>query len=1259
MSYRSLSLCALVLFSTSVALAQQTGSPAKLHPALIDRLDREPGPAKTWVFFADKGLTSREAMDAALNDVERTYNSHALQRRALRGDNAARGGRLVDEHDIPVHQAYIDAVLDSGVAIDNTSRWLNAITVYATREQATQIAKLPFVDRLEPVARSWRKTKPIESAALPEPQPASDDGSRSINYGVSATQLTQINLPNLHDAGYTGQGVIIGILDTGFRRDHAAFTNPAKPLQVLAEYDFINNDNNTGIQPGDPSDQHTHGTLILGCIAAYLPGTVVGGAFDAQFVLAKTEDTTQEVPAEEDDYVAGLEFTESHGVDMTTSSLGYIDWYTQAQLNGVTAVTTIAMNIHTSLGVHHTNAAGNENHDTNPATSHLIAPADAFKCLTIGAISSSGAIASFSSDGPTADGRVKPELLARGVGTATVSTTGTSGTTTADGTSLSTPLAACAVACLIQARPWWNVNAMRENLFNTADYFVQNGTYDPQYVRGYGVINAFAAYNTCTSQGVITLDANRYACADVVGLHLLDCDLDTNHNFVETAQINLASTSEPAGETVTLVELGAGAGQFDGVLNIATTNAPGVLLVAPGDTITATYLDGNDGQGGQNIIRIDTAAVDCTPPTISNVEALNVGPRSATVRFNTNEPARATVHYGLSCDNLDLVASVATFSTTPTVTLNQVLDDLTYYYSVEATDEAGNTIASNNGGACYSFTTPDVPDYFTELFTSNNDLDYHSIEFTPNGSGYTGCAYPILNLPVDPNGGISIAFTQDDQFKTINLPTGQTVPFFGGAYPRLYVSSNGFLTFGDGDTTAVETVAAHFSRRRVAALFDDLSPQVSQARTTYKLLEDRIAITFWNVPENGTTNSNTFQIELFFGGLIRLSYLGIAANDGLTGLARGTGTPSDFYMSDLTTLDQCGPRPPLAYDVSAQTDVNTNVDLTLSAIDDGQPGPLSYEILSLPARGRLIDPGAGPILAAPYTLVDFGHVVSFDPPTYFKGAVAFNYRVDDGGSAPNGGLSNTALAAVMVGSSELIYDFPLNANPGWAFAGQWAFGDPLGQGGASAGSPDPQNGFTGTNVYGVNLAGNYSLSIGGPHTLTTAPLDLTHVTDVRLVFRRWLNTDYPPYVRSKVEATADGDNWATLWEHTGSVPITDNLWLRQEFSLSAVADDQPAVRVRWSYQISSGAWAYSGWNIDDIQVWGLVQLTPAVCAGDLSCDGVVDFFDIDPFVAALSYPNGIGWPGECPWISGDCDDDGDVDFFDIDAFVSRLGATCP
>jgi subtilisin family serine protease len=473
--------------------------------------ERPPGPSpglaerdktdKVWVFFKDKGFHSAGERAEAVRVVADTYDPRAVERRARRGAAGVRAGGLFDERDVPVAPAYVDAVAATGARLHVRSRWLNAVSVQATREQAERIAALPCVARLQSVARAVR-TEPVNAVELGWVAWPADGQSRGLNYGRSTWQLNQINLIALHQAGAAGQGVIVGILDTGFHRGHQVFNNAAHPLNVVAEHDFINDDGNTDIEPGDPPDQHAHGTYILGVLAAYLPSQLVGGAYDAGFILCKTEDTTQEVPAEEDDYVAGLEFIEAHGGDMATSSLSYIDWYTQADLDGHTAVTTIAVNVATALGVFCCTSAGNRGNDDDPLTAHLGAPADALQVITCGAVDSNGAIASFSSDGPSADGRVKPELLARGVYAYTVSAYTDDGYAAVSGTSLSAPLVAGAVACLIEARPAWTVDQMRSYLFQSADYYLAHGTYDPLYVRGYGVANAYAAAQDCNGNGV-------------------------------------------------------------------------------------------------------------------------------------------------------------------------------------------------------------------------------------------------------------------------------------------------------------------------------------------------------------------------------------------------------------------------------------------------------------------------------------------------------------------------------------------------------------------------------------------------------------------------------------------------------------------------------------------------------------------------------------------------------------------------------------
>ncbi len=465
----------------------------KVHPLVWSRLAAADGTAKVWVYFADKGLRTPGELGAALAQVEAGYHPRAIARRRLRRTDPG----LFDARDIPLHAPYVEAVLGTRAARRVESRWLNAMSVRATREQVEALAALPFITRIEPVLGGKR----IEPAPARLHAPAGD----GTFYGPLEEELAQMNLIAVHDQGFTGEGIIVGVLDTGFRRIHSAFHEPGHELEVVAQWDFINNDPETGPEPGDPSSQHQHGTWILGILGSYKPDSIVGGAYDAAFILCKTEDVTSETPIEEDYYVAGLEFIETNGGDMATSSLGYIDWYTQSQLNGLTATTTIGVNTATANGMYCCTAAGNEGHDTNPATSHLLAPADAFQVIAVGAVSIEGSIAGFSSDGPSADGRVKPELLACGVDTGTIgSGTNVNTLSSISGTSAATPLLAGAVACLIQARPTWTVDQMRAILFATASDFVSTHAPDPLLVRGYGIINAgLALASDCNANGVL------------------------------------------------------------------------------------------------------------------------------------------------------------------------------------------------------------------------------------------------------------------------------------------------------------------------------------------------------------------------------------------------------------------------------------------------------------------------------------------------------------------------------------------------------------------------------------------------------------------------------------------------------------------------------------------------------------------------------------------------------------------------------------
>ena len=168
-----------------------------------------------------------------------------------------------------------------------------------------------------------------------------------------------------------------------------------------------------------------------------------------------------------------------------------------------------------------------------------------------------------------------------------------------------------------------------------------------------------------------------------------------------------------------------------------------------------------------------------------------------------------------------------------------------------------------------------------------------------------------------------------------------------------------------------------------------------------------------------------------------------------------------------------------------------------------------------------------------------------------------------------------------------LVDISLDTDPGWTRTGSWAYGVPAGGGGQAHGHPDPTHGATGAHVFGIDLDGDYSTKVGGPDWLTAGPFDLSQHKSIRLSFQRWLNCDYEPWVSAMIEVSTDGSQWTRVWRN-GTTFITDASWRKMELDLSAIADRQASVWVRWGHQVdrSTNVWACSGWNLDDIQISG-------------------------------------------------------------------------
>ncbi len=438
-------------------------------------------PQKYWIYFAAKeNLTLSKFSSPSEITALTGISERALQRRAKVGQ------QMVTFEDFPVSASNLTRLTGLGITIENTSRWFNAVTAYLTVSQLRQIETLSFVRSVEPVATFTRKElPPVELAARTFLKQATD----KFSYGLSQAHMASINAITVHNIGISGRGVLVGMLDTGFRwKIHEAMLN----MKVVAEYDFIQKDNNTANEGNDALSQDSHGTSTMSLVGAYKEGQLVSPAFNANFILGKTEYVPSETNAEEDNWVAAIEWMESQGVDVVSSSLGYKDFdagqksYVYADMNGRTATTSKAATIAARKGVVVVNAMGNEGAGLVPPS--LTTPADADSIVSVGAVSVAGNLAGFSSNGPTSDGRMKPDVMAHGIGTyaATPSTNRYSGSS--QGTSLSTPLVAGVAAMVLSAHPELTPIQVRDALRNTAS----NAT-KPNNDIGWGIINAYKA----------------------------------------------------------------------------------------------------------------------------------------------------------------------------------------------------------------------------------------------------------------------------------------------------------------------------------------------------------------------------------------------------------------------------------------------------------------------------------------------------------------------------------------------------------------------------------------------------------------------------------------------------------------------------------------------------------------------------------------------------------------------------------------------
>ncbi len=438
-----------------------------------DSVAEEAGKRPCWVFFTDRGPVNTGKAVAA--KIASPAEPKAVSRRA----RILGAERIFDERDLPVHGDYIEQVSEITGGVRTVTRWFNGVSVEIDDAMAERIGALPFVREIRPVATFRRPDEPLFPAAPKTAVPGSTERYDASDYGDSFQQAGMVGAVNLHRRGYTGSGILIAVLDSGFDGlEHAAFDS----LDIAGGRDFVDGD---ASPLGDD-----HGTEVLSVIAGIERGRLIGTAPHASFLLARTENVAGNVEqrVEEDYWVAGIEWADSLGVDIVNSSLGYIDFddgssYSPEDLDGDTAVTTVAADAAAEKGIIVVTSAGNEGDDE---WYHVTTPADADSVFAIGSVDASGSVSGFSSRGPTFDGRIKPDFVALGERVVVVDTRHAT-YKFVNGTSYAAPSFSGAAALLLQVNPSWEYGDLRAALMESAR------SAGPDSLGGYGIIDAFAA----------------------------------------------------------------------------------------------------------------------------------------------------------------------------------------------------------------------------------------------------------------------------------------------------------------------------------------------------------------------------------------------------------------------------------------------------------------------------------------------------------------------------------------------------------------------------------------------------------------------------------------------------------------------------------------------------------------------------------------------------------------------------------------------
>ena len=494
-----------------------------------------------WVYFNDKPSSATFLANPLTMLTQRSLDRRTAQNIPL------------DITDVPVEQTYITQITAAtGITVMAKSKWLNALHIRGTQANIQALTALSFVNSVKFANHSLNPGGRIsQNSNLIKPINKQFDVQVTYNYGGSQNQIEMLNGHLLHQQNFTGQGKIIAVLDSGFTGvDTAApFQNLITNNQILGGYNFPDQDTNYFFR-------HNHGTTVLSTMGGFTDGQLVGTAPNAQYYLFITEDINSENPVEESYWVEAAELADYYGVDVINSSLGYLGYdnpnysHQYDDMVGNKTFASRGANLAFSKGIVVVISAGNSGTFPEP---HIATPADAMGALTIGAVDALEAYASFSSIGPSFDGRVKPDVCARGALATVASPNGT--IYTANGTSFSSPIIAGMIATFWSAMPNLTAQQVVNFVRQSADNYNA-----PTHQKGYGIPDfqlaltnalgledmasnqSFSVYpNPAENQITFQLENNQKGIVylyDVLGQNIVTKEISENNNAIDIQNLS-------------------------------------------------------------------------------------------------------------------------------------------------------------------------------------------------------------------------------------------------------------------------------------------------------------------------------------------------------------------------------------------------------------------------------------------------------------------------------------------------------------------------------------------------------------------------------------------------------------------------------------------------------------------------------------------------------------------------------------------------